>query len=148
LSLSQLPGLLARLSIPFNKLHSLEQSLNEINANSQGMQTIFKDATTPHPLHYVINAHAVEENKRYVSGDLIDSATIDGEKIDVNISSASRIYVWGMHLVEEQRAVLKQMKHLYEMEYIHNFNRRKKNLLEKIYDVESRPYAYQYLLGN
>lgn len=147
LSLSELPELIVRLYILFNKFDNLEQSFNKINENSQGMQTIFKDATNAHSLNYVINALGLQENKRYVSGDLIYSATIDGEKIDVNISSASRIYVWGMHLVEEQRAVLKQMKHLYEMEYIHDFNRRKKNLLEKIYDMESRPYAYQYLLG-
>ena len=89
------------------------------------------------------------ENKRYTAGgDLIVSATVDGEEIDVNVSSATRIYTKGMSLIEEKQTLLNQLKQHYEMEYLQDFELRKKNLMEQIDDMESRPYAYQHLLGN
>lgn len=37
---------------------------------------------------------------------------------------------------------------MYEIEYLDDFDKRRNRLVENIEDMESNPYAYQYLLGD
>ena len=128
---------------------SFSNRLGVIQDKTSNLQDIFNSAVHAHGLGSVIGALGMLENKRYnAAGDLLLAATIDGEEIDVNISSATRIYTKGMSLVEEKQTILNQLKQQYEMEYLHDFDLRKKNLMEQIDDMETRPHAYQHLLGN
>jgi hypothetical protein len=130
-------------------LSNLRNRLDVIQDKSSNLQNIFNSAIHAHGLESVIGALGMLENKRYnAAGDLILAAIIDGEEIDINISSATRIYTKGMSLIEEKRTMLNQLKQQYEMEYLHDFELRKKNLMEQIDDMETRPHAYQHLLGN
>ncbi|WP_164218651.1 DUF6792 domain-containing protein [Virgibacillus sp. YIM 98842] len=128
---------------------SSRSRIDVILGETSELQSIFNSAVDAHGLGSVIGALGIMENKRYTAGgDLIFSAIVDGEEIDVNVSSATRIYTKGMSLIEEKQTLLNQLKQHYEMEYLQDFELRKKNLMEQIDDMESRPYAYQHLLGN
>ncbi|GAB3803730.1 DUF6792 domain-containing protein [Virgibacillus kimchii] len=128
---------------------SFRSRIDVILGETSELQSIFNSAIDAHGLGSVIGALGMMENKRYTAaGDLILSATVDGEEIDVNVSSATRIYTKGKSLIEEKQTILNQLKQHYEMEYLQDFELRKKNLMEQIDDMETRPYAYQHLLGN
>jgi hypothetical protein len=110
----------------------------------------FGGAVEGHSLTQVANALA-KNGRRYDpnTGDMLLSKNGgDGEKIEVNLSSAVRIYQKGMDTYGQKKDVINKFKMAYEQNYIEDFDQRKKTLLNRIYDMESNPRSYQYLLSS
>ena len=100
-------------------------------------------------LQNTIQLIATEKGKRYTkSGDLVVIQKQGDQSIRINVSSAIRIYLKGMEIYDEKEAILKRMKEIYLMEFVEDFEERKRKLLAKIEDMENRPWKYQYLVGN
>lgn len=104
-------------------------------------------AVDAHGLTHVASALAKKDGKRYEGNDMIRfTKTEDGKTIEVNLSSAVRIYQTGLVKYEEKANVLKKMREAYYAEHVEDFKNRKGKLLDSIEDMESNPHAYSYLL--
>ncbi len=100
-----------------------------------------------HGLTHVVSALARKDGKRYEGNDMIRFIkTDDGKTIEVNLSSAVRIYQTGFVKYEEKANVLKKMREAYHAEHVEDFKNRKGKLLDSIEDMESNPHAYSHLL--
>lgn len=132
----------------------IKTEIDNINEEKENIKKIIKKTVAEidhsikaHGVTHVASAIAKKDGKRYEGNDMIQSAvTGNGKKIEVNLSSAVRIYQTGLAKYQEKAAVLNQMREAYSVEYIEDFNNRKGQLLDSIYDMESNPYAYSYLL--
>ncbi|CAM4006309.1 DUF6792 domain-containing protein [Mesobacillus zeae] len=91
-------------------------------------------------------------NRRYLGNDMIlIKETRSGgktEKIEVNLSSAVRIYQIGIEKYEEQKDVVRRLQAMYGTDYLDDFRRRTQNLLNSISYMEGNPQAYRHLVPN
>ncbi|MCG3088466.1 DUF6792 domain-containing protein [Sporosarcina cyprini] len=101
-----------------------------------------------HGLEALINGLA-DPSRQYAGKDLIMTAGGGGaEKIEINISSASRLYRMGITNYEEKRLLLTQIQRTFVERFEQPFEWRKRELMNKISEMESNPHAYSYLLGS
>lgn len=99
-----------------------------------------------HKLDALINGMS-QSNRRYVGNDLFYSAGEGASIIEVNISSASRLYWLGVDNYDQKLLVLERIQQAYIDRFVQPYEWRKKDLLSKISDMESNPHSYSYLLG-
>lgn len=106
-----------------------------------------------HTMKKVIEGLGIEDGKEFKNGDLIIKQKISGgsgagaKHIEVNISSAVRLYTYGISFVEQKERLLQELMIDYEEIYLNDYERRKRTILDKIHDMERYPYRYQHLLG-
>jgi len=107
-----------------------------------------------HRMKFVIESLRSAKGSRTAdNGDVIISLEISasgdrgGMCIEVNLSSAVRIYMYGLDFVEQKEALLQELMSAYEQSYISDYEYRKNALLSKIEDMEKYPYRYQHLVG-
>ncbi|MGG4489405.1 DUF6792 domain-containing protein [Metabacillus idriensis] len=159
--LTAMDGLLTLNPIDFvQKLFALKDQFDAIDAKIKQLfgrfDTIkaiigeakleFGEAVEGHSLQQVSNALA-KKGRRYEGGSLLIFKTGGhGQKIEVNLSSAVRIYQSGMDSYDEQEAVLRRYQRAFETAFFEDYERRKGNLLSRIHDMESNPRSYHKLL--
>lgn len=102
-------------------------------------------AVDAHGLNHVATALS-DDNKRYEGNDMIISTGSHSQKVEVNLSSAVRIYQLGMDKYQDKKEVLNRLRNLYSQEYIHDFQQRTSKLMHSIHYMESNPKAFKYLL--
>lgn len=120
------------------------------------IEKIKKIINTPKEFGHAIEAHGVThvasalgslDGKRYEGNDMVRFKVIDGgKKVEVNLSSAVRIYRIGMEKSQEKADVLNKMREAYYREYVDDFQDRRSKLADSIVDMEFNPHAYRYLL--
>ncbi|MDY0406828.1 hypothetical protein P5G51_017010 [Virgibacillus sp. 179-BFC.A HS] len=100
-----------------------------------------------HSLKLIVEVLGKSNNRVYTkSGDVLVAGTSCG-KIKVNLSSAARIYVNGMAIVDRKSEILSKLKTMYQNAYLDDYENRQQNLIRKFNDMESSPGKFQYLLG-
>ncbi|MBD1379776.1 hypothetical protein [Metabacillus arenae] len=52
-----------------------------------------------------------------------------------------------MDTYHQKEDVINQFKLAYEQNYLEDFDRRKRRIIDRIYDMEANPLSYQYLLS-
>ncbi|MEB3751135.1 DUF6792 domain-containing protein [Geobacillus icigianus] len=123
--------------------------LQAINQQASSVRQAAITSIQAHSLHEVINALARSKGRAYdEDGNMILIQRVGTEEIRLNLSLAVRMYQKGMRIMEEKEAVLRDMKQLYVQEYVEDFERRKRDLMRNIEDMEQNPSAYQHLLGS
>ncbi|MEB3751131.1 hypothetical protein EP10_001972 [Geobacillus icigianus] len=132
--------------------HYMTDLIARLQAIDQQASSVRQAAITSiqaHSLHEVINALARSKGRAYdEDGNMILIQRVGTEEIRLNLSLAVRMYQKGMRIMEEKEAVLRDMKQLYVQEYVEDFERRKRDLMRNIEDMEQNPSAYQHLLGS
>lgn len=126
-----------------------EKNKKILNSVANGIKTVKEvlHAVDAHGLTHVASAIAKKDGKRYEGNDMIRfTRTDDGKTIEVNLSSAVRIYQTGLLKYEEKANVLKKMREAYHAEHVEDYRIRKGKLIDSIMDMESNPHAYSYLL--
>ncbi|OIK13314.1 DUF6792 domain-containing protein [Bacillus sp. MUM 13] len=106
----------------------------------------FGEAADAHSISQLTSVLASGEGKRYEGNDMFLSAGSGSRKIEINLSSAVRIYQLGTDSLHEQEGHLKELKNMYKKEYLEDYDIRKKKLLQKFSDMETHPQRYRYLL--
>ncbi|MDQ0273317.1 DUF6792 domain-containing protein [Cytobacillus purgationiresistens] len=105
----------------------------------------FTKAVEAHGLTHVATALA-DGNRRYEGNDMILSKGSHLQKVEVNLSSAVRVYQLGMDKYQDKKEVISRLKSLYTQEFIDDFQHRKGRLVSAINQMETNPRSYQYLL--
>ncbi|WP_226680871.1 DUF6792 domain-containing protein [Sutcliffiella horikoshii] len=107
----------------------------------------FGDAAHAHGMEHVVNSLNQVEGRRYEGSDLIryKNAT-DGRTIEVNLSSAVRIYQLGLDKCMEKEEALTAWRRLYYTEYVDDLEFRKKRVMNAIHQMEANPRNYTHLL--
>ncbi|UAL48896.1 hypothetical protein K7887_08190 [Sutcliffiella horikoshii] len=107
----------------------------------------FGDAAHAHGMEHVVNSLNQEEGRRYEGSDLIryKNAT-DGRTIEVNLSSAVRIYQLGLDKCMEKEEALTAWRRLYYTEYVDDLEFRKQRVMNAIHQMEANPRNYSHLL--
>ena len=126
-----------------------EKNKKILNSVTNAIKTVkvVLHAVKAHGLTHVASALAKKDGKRYEGNDMIRfTKTDEGKTIEVNLSSAVRIYQTGLVKYEEKANVLKKMREAYHAEHVEDYKNRKGKLLDSIEDMESNPHAYSYLL--
>ncbi len=104
------------------------------------------DSFEAHGLEALLNGLSQSE-RRYEGNDLIYSKGEGASLIEVNISSASRLYWIGLDNYEKKRIVLQRIQQAYIQKFEQPYDWRRQNLLSKIRDMESNPHSFSHLLG-
>lgn len=99
-----------------------------------------------HALEALINGLS-QPNRRYVGNDLIYSAGGGASIIEVNVSSATRLYWMGLDNYEEKSHVIQRIQRAYIEKFEQPYESRRKDLLTQIGYMETNPHSYSYLLG-
>lgn len=99
-----------------------------------------------HALEALINGLS-QPNRRYVGNDLIYSAGRGASIIEVNVSSATRLYWMGLDNYEEKSHVIQRIQRAYIEKFEQPYESRRKDLLTQIGYMETNPHSYSYLLG-
>ena len=99
-----------------------------------------------HALEALINGLS-QPNRRYEGNDLIYSAGGGASSIEVNISSATRLYWMGLDNYEEKSHVIQRIQRAYVEKFEQPYDNRRRDLLSKIGYMETNPHSYSYLLG-
>src|SRR5690625_2654725 len=147
------PGIqLIRLGYVFRKVKkyfgSIGDRLDRINHNTAYLQELFSKSASAHGLKVVIEALGLQAGRSYTaSGDLLVQTTRGGKMINVNISSAVRIYLKGIAVLDEKEMILNQMIRRYERVYVDDFEKRITKLVNENDDMENNPSQYQHMLG-
>jgi hypothetical protein len=132
-----------------DKVLDIEKRLQIIQENTKNLQNAITTSVNAHSLNEVINALARSKGRTYdENGNLILIKKVGEREIRMNLSSAVRIYLKGLQIMEEKEAVLNEMKQSYLHEYVEDFETQKRELMKKIEDMEQNPWAYQHLLGH
>lgn len=107
----------------------------------------FGDAAHAHGMEHVVNSLNQVEGRRYEGTDMIrcKNAT-DGRTIEVNLSSAVRIYQLGLDKCMEKEEALTSWRRLYYTEYVDDLEFRKQRVMNAIHQMEANPSNYRYLL--
>jgi hypothetical protein len=131
------------------KVSDIIKHLQIIKENTKNLQNAITISVNAHSLNDVINALARPTGRTYdKNGDLILIKKVGEQEIRMNLSSAVRIYLKGLQIMERKEAVLREMKQSYLREYVEDFERQKQELMKKIEDMEQNPWAYRHLLGH
>lgn len=129
------------------KIDQLFGRFDTIKAIIKEAKVEFGEAAEGHSLQQVSNALA-KKGRRYEGGSLfIFKVGGNGQKIEVNLSSAVRIYQSGMDSYDDQEAALRRYQRAFEAVFFEDYQRRKGDLLSKIHDMESNPRSYRKLLA-
>ncbi|WP_060665980.1 DUF6792 domain-containing protein [Bacillus sp. CHD6a] len=107
----------------------------------------FGDAAHAHGMEHVVNSLNQVKGRRYEGSDLIryKNAT-DGRTIEVNLSSAVRIYQLGLDKCMEKEEALSAWRRLYYTEYVDDLEFRKQRVMNSIHQMEANPRNYSHLL--
>ncbi|MBA4536979.1 hypothetical protein H1Z61_07425 [Bacillus aquiflavi] len=129
---------------------------NEMNAIFDKLKGIFdsivnfiKDfdkAVEAHGVLHVASSLAAENGRRYEGNDMILFKGEGAERIEINLSSAVRVYQTGLDKYQEKSEILNQLRVMYQQEYLDDFENRKRRLMGSIHEMESNPRSYSYLL--
>lgn len=129
------------------KVNQLFGRFDTIKAIIEEAKLEFGEAVEGHSLQQVSNALA-KKGRRYENGSLLIYKTgVNGRKIEVNLSSAVRIYQFGMDSYNDQESALRRYQSEFEAAFFEDYERRKRNLLNMIDDMESNPRFYHKLLA-
>lgn len=153
---SEMIRLMRLFNVIFVHYEKIEDRLGSITEYIYDFFLVFQKGVEAHSLNKIIEGlHEQNGAIFYQNGDLIVKRKIDGSGgkggaayISVNISSAIRVYRYGMDFVEQKEKLLQKLINRYENSYINDYKRRKRSILDEIHNMETYPHRYQHLLGN
>ena len=126
---------------------NIKEKIRKIFKVPNGFAKDFSKAVEAHGVGHVASALAMKDGVRYKGNDMIRFKTgANGQKIEVNLSSAVRIYQLGMDKYSDKENVLTRIRDMYHREYLDDYQNRKSELLSSINYMESNPNAYRFLL--
>lgn len=99
-----------------------------------------------HGLEALINGLS-KSNRRYVGNDLFYSVGGGASIIEVNISSATRLYWMGLDNYEKKNDVIQRIQRAYIEKFEQPYDKRRRDLLSQIGFMETNPHSFSYLLG-
>src|SRR5699024_5793401 len=112
--------------------------------NSDDLKEVLDMSRSDHQIQTVLNTLSSDSNRSYdKNGDMILTGT--GE-IKVNMSAAMRMYEEGQSLLEDKEEKIKKLEAAVEREIKDYSQRKKREVLRKIDDIEAEPKAYSFLL--
>ncbi|WP_053073791.1 DUF6792 domain-containing protein [Bacillus sp. LL01] len=107
----------------------------------------FGDAAHAHGMEHVVNSLNQVAGRRYEGTDMIRYKNgTDGRTIEVNLSSAVRIYQLGLDKCMEKEEALTAWRRLYYTEYVDDLEFRKLRVMNAIHQMEANPGNYRHLL--
>ncbi|WP_404432536.1 DUF6792 domain-containing protein [Sutcliffiella horikoshii] len=126
---------------------NIQKSYQAIIDDTNDFVGEFGDAAHAHGMEHVVNSLNQVEGRRYEGSDLIryKNAT-DGRTIEVNLSSAVRIYQLGLDKCMEKEEALTSWRRLYYTEYVDDLEFRKQRVMNAIHQMEANPRNYSHLL--
>lgn len=126
---------------------NIQNSYQAIIDDTKGFVGEFGDAAHAHGMEHVVNSLNQVEGRRYEGTDMVryKNAT-DGRTIEVNLSSAVRIYQLGLDKCMEKEEALTSWRRLYYTEYVDDLEFRKQRVMNAIHQMEANPNNYRYLL--
>ncbi len=126
---------------------NIQKSYQAIIDDTKGFVGEFGDAAHAHGMEHVVNSLNQVEGRRYEGTDMIryKNAT-DGRTIEVNLSSAVRIYQQGLDKCMEKEEALTSWRRLYYTEYVDDLDFRKQRVMNAIHQMEANPRNYSHLL--
>lgn len=114
--------------------------------SGKGLLSDLAGSFEAHGLQALVNGLS-DPSRRYVGNDLVYAKGSGADRIEVNVSSATRLYWLGIDNYEKKRLVLEKIQRAYTSKFEQPFEWRKRELLNRIHEMESNPHAYSYLLG-
>lgn len=125
----------------------IQNSYQAIIEDTKGFVGEFRDAAHAHGMEHVVNSLNQVEGRRYEGTDLIRyKNAMDGRTIEVNLSSAVRIYQLGLDKCMEKEEALTLWRRFYYTEYVDDLEFRKQRVMNAINQMEANPNNYRYLL--
>ncbi|ASN07410.1 hypothetical protein CFK40_14210 [Virgibacillus necropolis] len=105
-------------------------------------------------LHGIISNHGIAEvlaelsgdGKSYIGNDMVLSTGSGDKMIQVNISATLRMYTMGKVILSEKEDVITKLESTIEGIIYHAYEEEKRQVINKINDMESNPIAYTNLL--
>ncbi len=128
------------------ELDGILSDYHSLWASGKGLLSDILGSFDAHGLEALINGLS-NPNRRYVGNDLIYSAGGGASVIEVNISSATRLYWMGLDNYEEKNQVVQRIQRAYIDKFEQPYESRRKDLLTQIGHMETNPHSFSYLLG-
>ncbi|MGN2617893.1 DUF6792 domain-containing protein [Bacillus stercoris] len=124
-------------------------SVNELKDAFETLDTETKDALTlivdGHSIVQMLNALSKEKGFSYKGSDIyFTGKSGSGETIQVNLSSAVRIYQNGMKIVEDMEDAISQYQKVYSQEIDEDFIDKKQAITTAIHHMEENPSHYAF----
>ncbi|MDQ1854036.1 DUF6792 domain-containing protein [Bacillus stercoris] len=124
-------------------------SVNELKDAFETLNTETKDALTlivdGHSIVQMLNALSKEKGFSYKGSDIyFTGKSGSGETIQVNLSSAVRIYQNGMKIVEDMEDAISQYQKVYSQEIDEDFIDKKQAITTAIHHMEENPSHYAF----
>ncbi|GGB32110.1 hypothetical protein F3157_21740 [Virgibacillus dakarensis] len=125
-----------------DRAEAIKESLSKLN--NKEFQKLLKMIGSGHQIQGILEAMG-EGNKSYLGTDMI-LTTSGKEKIQVNISAALRMYDEGKGVLEDKLSEIKRLQVAIEREIVQCYKEKRTAVMNKIFDMESNPRTYTYLL--
>ncbi|MFV9831093.1 DUF6792 domain-containing protein [Bacillus stercoris] len=124
-------------------------SVNELKDAFETLNTETKDAlkliVDGHSIVQMLNALSKEKGFSYKGSDIyFTGKSGSGETIQVNLSSAVRIYQNGMKIVEDMEDAISQYQKVYSQEIEEDFIDKKQAITTAIHHMEENPSHYAF----
>ncbi|MGO1135360.1 DUF6792 domain-containing protein [Bacillus subtilis] len=124
-------------------------SVNELKDAFETLDTETKDAlkliVDGHSIVQMLNALSKEKGFSYKGSDIYFTGKSDsGETIQVNLSSAVRIYQNGMKIVEDMEDAISKYQKVYSQEIDEDFIDKKQAIITAIHHMEENPSHYAF----
>ncbi|KFF55363.1 hypothetical protein CM50_03360 [Bacillus subtilis] len=124
-------------------------SVNELKDAFETLDTETKDAlkliVDGHSIVQMLNALSKEKGFSYKGSDIyFTGKSGSGETIQVNLSSAVRIYQNGMKIVEDMEDAISQYQKVYSQEIDEDFIDKKQAITTAIHHMEENPSHYAF----
>ncbi|MDL2029427.1 hypothetical protein OOZ25_08920 [Bacillus subtilis] len=124
-------------------------SVNELKDAFETLDTETKDAlkliVDGHSIVQMLNALSKEKGFSYKGSDIyFTGKSGSGETIQVNLSSAVRIYQNGMKIVEDMEDAISKYQKVYSQEIDEDFIDKKQAIITAIHHMEENPSHYAF----
>ncbi|MEE5179105.1 hypothetical protein JDW21_08905 [Bacillus subtilis] len=124
-------------------------SVNELKDAFETLDTETKDAlkliVDGHSIVQMLNALSKEKGFSYKGSDIyFTGKSGSGETIQVNLSSAVRIYQNGMKIVEDMEDAISKYQKVYSQEIDEDFIDKKQAIITAIHHMEENPSNYAF----
>ncbi|WP_434532277.1 DUF6792 domain-containing protein [Bacillus subtilis] len=124
-------------------------SVNELKDAFETLDTETKDAlkliVDGHSIVQMLNALSKEKGFSYKGSDIyFTGKSGSGETIQVNLSSAVRIYQNGMKIVEDMEDAISKYQKVYSQEIDEDFIDKKQAIITAIHHMEENPLHYAF----
>ncbi|WP_054950877.1 DUF6792 domain-containing protein [Numidum massiliense] len=132
-------------------LIQLRKLWKDVEKRQGRLKGVFEKVSTiveSHGIEEMLNAIGRKKGRAYDGDDLLlIKGGSGGESIQVNLSSAVRMYQKGMAIIDEKEEMLKQYVDTFAREIVEDYRNRQRAIADKISSLEADPKNFQGLLS-